>query len=142
MEEHRKVIKNNKFKILQPTWDEKFMLPESSYSIPGIQNYFEYIIKKHETLTDNPSIRIYVDITENRITFKTKTGYYAEFSKVEKMKLLGSKEKRNCKHKNDEGAPRLEFSGVVPVHCNVVNNAYQRDSRNVYTSHPINHLEV
>ena len=54
-----------------------------------------FIIKKYETLRDNPSIRIYINITENRITFKTKTGYYVEFYKVEQMKLLETKEKGN-----------------------------------------------
>ena len=56
-----------------PTWNAEFELPDGSYSVSDIQDYFEYIIKKHETLTDNPSIRIYVHKTENRITFKIKT---------------------------------------------------------------------
>ena len=47
---------NNKFKISTPTWNETFDLPDSSYSISDIQDYFEFIIKKHETLTENPSI--------------------------------------------------------------------------------------
>ena len=47
---------NNKFKISAPTWNETFDLPDSSYSISDIQDYFEFIIKKHETLTENPSI--------------------------------------------------------------------------------------
>ena len=44
-----------------------------------IQDYFGFILKKHETVTDNPSIMIYVNKVENRITFKTKIGYYLEF---------------------------------------------------------------
>ena len=44
--------KNNKFKISKTTWDEEFKLPDGSYSISDIQGYFEYIIKKHETLAD------------------------------------------------------------------------------------------
>ena len=47
---------NNKFKIFAPTWNETFDLPDGSYSISDIQDYFEFIIKKHETLTENPSI--------------------------------------------------------------------------------------
>ena len=39
--------KNNKFKISAPTWGEKFDLPDGSYSISDIQDYFEYILKKH-----------------------------------------------------------------------------------------------
>ena len=50
---------NNKLKIFAPTWNETFNLPDGSYSIDDIQDYFEFIIKKHETLTDNRSIQIY-----------------------------------------------------------------------------------
>ena len=38
---------NNEFKILAPTWNKEFTLPDGSYSISDIQNYFEYILKKH-----------------------------------------------------------------------------------------------
>ena len=47
---------NNKFKISAPTWNDTFDLPDSSYSTSDIQDYFEFIIKKHETLTENPPI--------------------------------------------------------------------------------------
>ena len=43
---------NNKFKISAPTWNDE--LPNESYSVSDRQNYFEYIIKKHETIADNP----------------------------------------------------------------------------------------
>ena len=76
--------------MLVPTWNEKFELPDGSYSISDIQDYFKYIIKKHETVTDNPPIRIYVNRMENNITFKVKTGYYLELLTPEMMKLLGS----------------------------------------------------
>ena len=52
--------KENKFKISAPTWDEEFELPDGSCSVSYIQDYFEYILNKHETPTDNPSIKIYV----------------------------------------------------------------------------------
>ena len=68
--------KNNKFKISAPTWSDEFELPDGSYSISDIQNYFEYILKKHSENVDNPSIRIYVNKIENRITSKNKNGYY------------------------------------------------------------------
>ena len=61
---------NNKFKISAPTWNDKFELPDGSYSVSDIQNYFEYILKEHGENTDNPSIHIYVNRIENRITFK------------------------------------------------------------------------
>ena len=51
--------KNNKFKISAPTWNDTFDLPDGSYSISDIQDYFEFIIKKHETLTENPPVQIY-----------------------------------------------------------------------------------
>ena len=50
---------SNKFKISASTWSETFDLPDGSYTIDNIQDYFEFSIKKHETLTDNPSIKIY-----------------------------------------------------------------------------------
>ena len=51
---------NNKFKISAPTWSDEFELPDGSYSISDIQDYFEYILKKHNENVDNPSIRKYV----------------------------------------------------------------------------------
>ena len=65
---------NNKCKISTPTWNDKFELPDGSYSVSNIQDYSEYILKHNEKI-DNPSIRIYVNKTENRITFKIKAGY-------------------------------------------------------------------
>ena len=53
------VYNNNEFKISVPTWYDEFDLPDGSYSISDIQYYFEFIIKKHETLTENPPIKIY-----------------------------------------------------------------------------------
>ena len=59
---------NNKFKISAPTWNDTFDLPDGSYSIEDIQDYFEFIIKKHETLTKNPPVQI--------IPIKLKTGSF------------------------------------------------------------------
>ena len=56
----KKQKKKNKFKISAPTWNAKFELPDGLYSILGIQGYFEYIIKNHEKVTDNSSVRAYV----------------------------------------------------------------------------------
>ena len=81
---------NNKFKISAPTWSEEFELPDESYSISDIQDYLEYILKKHGESVDNPSIRIYVNRIKNRITFKIKSGYYLELLTSETIKLLGS----------------------------------------------------
>ena len=73
---------NNKFKTYTPTWNDKFKLPDGSYSVSDIQGYFEYILKKHNEKIDNRSIKIHVNKIENRITFKIKTGYYLELLKV------------------------------------------------------------
>ena len=65
--------KNHRFKILPPTWNDKFDSPDGSYSAPHIQDYFEYIIKRYETVTDNPSVRIYVNKIEERTACIIKT---------------------------------------------------------------------
>ena len=65
---------NNKLKISAPTWNETFDLPDGSYTIDDMQDYFEFIVKKHETLTDNLPVQIYANKIKNRIIFKIKTG--------------------------------------------------------------------
>ena len=69
---------NNKFKISARTWNDKFELPDGSYSVSDIQDYFEHISKKYGENIDNSSRRIYVNKIENRIPFKIKTGYCLE----------------------------------------------------------------
>ena len=81
---------NNKFKISAPTWNDTFDLPDGSYSISDIQDYFEFIIKKHETLTENPPVQIYPNKIKNRIVFKIKTGYKLNLLTPETMRLLES----------------------------------------------------
>ena len=83
----------NKFKISAPTWNEAFDLPDGSYSIDDIQDYFEFIIKKHETLTEDLPIEISPHKTKNRIVFKIKTGNELELLTAETMRLLGSTKK-------------------------------------------------
>ena len=120
---------NNKFKISAPTWSEEFELPDGSYSISDIQDYFEYILKKHSGSVDNPSIRMYINRIENRITFKIKNGYFLELLTPETMKLIGSTESKITKNKNGENVPHEEVLELVLAHCNLVNNDYQQDSR-------------
>ena len=130
---------NNKFKISAPTWNEEFTLPDGSYSISDIQDYFEYILKKHgeKINKDNkPSVKIYINKIENRITFKIKNGYSLELLTKETMRLFGSTENKIIKDKNGENVPHLEITEVVLVHCNMVNNDYQQDSRVLYTFVP------
>ena len=81
---------NNKFKISAPTWNDEFDLPDGSYPISNIQDYFEFIIEKHKTLAENPPIQIYTNKIKSRIVSKLKTGYKLEFITLETMKLLGS----------------------------------------------------
>ena len=91
---------NNKFKISAPTWNDKFELPDGSYSVSNIQDYFEYILKNHGENIDNPSVKIQVNKTENRITFKIKNGYSLELSTSETMKLFGRNKNKITKDKN------------------------------------------
>ena len=67
--------KNHKFKITAPTWSENFDISDGSYAVTDIQDYFEFIIKKHETITDEGSpIKIYAKKKKSRIVLKIKTG--------------------------------------------------------------------
>ena len=84
---------NNKLKVPAPAWNDTFDFPDGSYSIADIQDYFESIIKKHETLTENPPAQIYPQKNQNVIIFKIKTGQKLEFLTPEAMKLLGRREK-------------------------------------------------
>ena len=93
---------NDKFKISAPIWNDKFDLPDGSYSISDIQDYFEYIIKKHEALPENSPIQIYPNKIKNRIVFKIKTGYKLELLSLKAMKLLGSTKKMLIKIKMEK----------------------------------------
>ena len=118
---------NNKFKIYTPTWNDEFELPDGSYSVSDIQDYFEYILKKHgedidsdsdsdsdtDTDTNKPSVQIYVNKIENRVTFKIKNGYALELLTPETMKLLGSTKNKITKDKNCENVPHLEITEVI-----------------------------
>ena len=111
-------------------------MPDGSYSVSDIQDCFEYILKKHGENTDKPSIQIYVNKIENRVTFKIKNGYSLEHSTPETMKLLGSTENKITKDKSGENVPHLEITAIVLVYCDIVNNDYQQESRVLYTLVP------
>ena len=83
----RKQYKNNELKIIAPIWKDEFKLPIGFSFVSEIQDYIEYIIKKHETLTTVPPIRVYVNITNNRLVFKIRDGYKLEFQRPKTMKL-------------------------------------------------------
>ena len=124
---------NNKFKISAPTWNETFDLPDGSYNISEIQNYIEYIIKKHETIGENAPILISANTINNRIIFKIGSEYQLELLSNQTMKLLRSTKDTIDAEKNSENVPKLENVEVVLVHCNLVNNSYQQHSRVLFT---------
>ena len=128
--------KNNKFKISAPTWSDEFELPDGSYSMADIQDYFEYILKKHSESVDDLPIEILVSRNENRISFKIKNGYYLELLTPETMKLLGSTESKITGEKNGENVPHLEIAELVLINFNIVDNSYQQNSRILYTFAP------
>ena len=126
---------NNKFKISAPAWNDKFELPDGLYSVSDIQDYFEYILKKHGEDIEKPSVQIYVNKTENRVTFKIKNGYSLELLTPETMKLLGSTKNKKSKDKSGKNVPHLEITEAA-CSSNIVNNDYQQDSKVLYTFVP------
>ena len=100
-------------------------MPDGPYSASDIQDYFEFILKNHGEIIDNPSVMIYVNNIENRITLKIKNGYTLELLTPETIKLLGSTENKITKDKNVENLPHLEITEVVLVYCNILNNDHQ-----------------
>ena len=124
---------NNKFKISAPTWNDTFDLPDGSYSIANIQDYFEFIITNHETLTENPRIQIYSNQIKKWIVFKIKTSC--------KLELLGSTKKDADSDKNSENVPTLKSVEVVLVHCHLVKNDYQHTSKVYLVLFQINNLD-
>ena len=111
-------------------------MPDVPYSIADIQNYFEFLIKKHETLAGNPSVQIYPNEIKNRIVFKAKTGYELELSSSKTMKLLGSSKNDVDQDNDGEDIPKLESVKVVLVYFNRANNNYQQASKVLFTFDP------
>ena len=72
-------------------------------------------MKKHGEDIDKPSVMIYVNKIENRVTFKIKNGYSLELLTKETMKLLGSTENKINKDKNGENVPHLEIISSIIV---------------------------
>ena len=136
MENVKSDYNNNKFKISAPRWNDTFDVPDGSYSIAALQNYFEYIIKKHETIAQVSPVLIYVNEINNRIVLKIKSGYKLELLSKETMRLLGSSSDTIDGNKNSKLVPKLESVDLVLVHCNVVNNHYQQASKVLFTFVP------
>ena len=132
----RKQYNNNKLKIIAQTWNDEFELPDASNSVSDIQDYIEYIIKKHETLTTIPPTHVYINRINNRLVFKIKDGYKLKSQTPETMKLFGSTKKLIDKTKNEKKVPSPEVVEVVLVQCNLVDNQYQQKSEVLYTFTP------
>ena len=84
-------------------------MPDGSYSIAGIQDYFEFIIKKHETLAENPPIQIYPNKIKSRIVFKVKSGFKLELLSSETMKLLRNTKKDVDKDEDGKDVPQIRI---------------------------------
>ena len=112
-------------------------MPDGSYSIAALQNYFEYIIKKHETMAKVSPVLIYVNEINNRIVFKIKSGCKLELLSKETMKLLRSSTDTIDGDKNSELVPKLESVDLVLVHCNLVNSSYQQSSKVLFMFVPV-----
>ena len=124
---------NNRFKISAPTWNDTFHLPDGSYSIADIQNYFKFIIRKHGTLAENLPIQIFSNKIKTSIAWEVQTGYKLELLSPETMKLLGTTKKDVDEDKDGEDVPKLESVEVMLAHCSLVNNNYQQASKLSFT---------
>ena len=106
----------------------------------NIQDYFEYILRKQDENTDNPSVQIYVNKTKDRVTFQIKNGYSLKILTPETMKVVGSIENRIPSFKNGENVPHLKITGVVLVPCNIVNHGCQQEFGSLFEISPTNHI--
>ena len=87
------------------------------------------LLKKHETIVDNPPVQVYTNKIKNRVVFRIKTDYKLELLSRETTKLLGRTKKDVDQDKDGDDVPNLESAGVVLVHCNLVNSNYQQASK-------------
>ena len=92
-------------------------MPDGTYSVSGIQEYFEYILKKRGEKTVNPSIKTHINKIENGIIFKIKTGYYLEILTIETMKLLRSTKSNITKNNN-------QFHNILRLFNNLPNFSF------------------
>ena len=125
---------NNKFKLTGPIWSENVNLPDGSYTIEDIQDYFLWIIKKHEIdveSSEESPILICPNRIENKIVFKTKARYKLELLTNETMRLLGDGPVVDT-DKNGENVPRLGQVRFILLHCSVVRNDLLQNSKLLY----------
>ena len=103
MEKHKKVIQKNPIK-----YQLQYGMVNLNYLLDHI--LCQHIIKKHEPVTGNPPIRIFVNKIENGITFKIKTGNHREMLMPETVKSLGSTRSKITKYENGENVPHLQIT--------------------------------
>ena len=113
-------------------WISRWIILNIRYS----RLFWVYLKKKHGENIDNPSIRLYINKIENRITFKIKTAYFLKLLAPETMKLLEITGNEITKNENGEKVTHLEITEVALVYCNIFSNDYQQDSRGIYTFVP------
>ena len=133
-------FKNDHFKITAPTWDETFDLPDGSYTLPNIQDYFLYIVKQHEsdvTSSEQSPTLVYPNYIKNRTIFKIKTGCKKHMLTNEAIDLLGDGPIAD-EDKNSKNVPKLEQVTSVLVHLNLVQNDSTRYSKLLYSCVPNN----
>ena len=111
-------------------------MPNGSYSVSDIQDYTEYIIKKHKRWTTIHPIHVYINVINNTSVFKIKDGYKLELQTPETIKLFGSTNKLIDKTNIGEKAPSLGVVEVVCVQCNLVDKQYQQKSEFLFTFTP------
>ena len=114
---------NLKYQLQHGTKSSNFLMAHIMYQI--FKTILSLLSKKHETVTDNPSIIINVNKKDDIITFKIKTRYYLELLTPETIKLFKSTKSKTTKDKNSENVPHLKITEVVLIQRNIVNNNYQ-----------------
>ena len=130
---------NNKFRLSGPTWSKDVTLPDGSYEIYQIQNYFlDEVIKKRESSVksnEQSPILIFANRILNRVVLRIKAGYKLELLTNETMRLLGDGPIIDTT-KNGENVPKLEIVRSVLVFCNLVQNVNLQDSKLLFSFVP------
>ena len=112
----RKQYKNNK--LNSSKWNDEFQLPDSSYSVSDVQDYIEYIIKKHEALTTNRPLHVSINRVNDRLVFKIKDRCKLELQTPETMKLSDDTQTKQKTKKNYQVLKQLkqfQFSVIQQI---------------------------
>ena len=114
----------NKPKIITATWNDELEWPYGSYSVSDIQDYVEWIAKKHETSTTISSILVCINRIKNKLVFKLKDRYKVRITNALNKKIIWQYKKNRNKTKNRENVPTFKLVEVVSVQINLVDNQY------------------